>query len=166
MAATVECPRHAGVETALRCSRCETPICPACLTHTPVGARCGDCAQVMRAPVYTHTGTHYLRAMAAALFGGIGMGVIWALILRLFTVGFFSLLVGVALGYVFTKLVELATGGKRGPLMAIFAIAGIGIAWSLMSIITALVLDDLRFALWGLVAAGIGVWFAWRNISA
>ncbi len=157
----VECPRHAGVETALRCSRCETPICPACLTHTPVGARCRDCARVMRAPVYTHTGTHYLRAMGAALFGGVGMGILWAVILLPFTAGFFSLIVGVGLGYVFTRLVELATGGKRGPLMAIFAIVGIVIAWILM-----LVLTDTRFALWGLVAAGVGVWFAWRNLAA
>ena len=166
MPATVDCPQHPGVETALRCSRCETPICPSCLTHTPVGARCRDCARVTRPPVYTHTGTHYLRAMAAAFFGGIGMGLVWALVLLPFTASYFSLLFGVGLGYLFTRLVELATGGKRGPLMAIFAIVGIRIAWLLMFIITALVRDSIYYALWGLLAAGIGVWFAWRNIAA
>ena len=40
-----KCARHPSVETTLRCGRCETPICPRCLVHTPVGARCPDCGQ-------------------------------------------------------------------------------------------------------------------------
>src|SRR4051794_6335365 len=45
---TFRCARHPGVETVLRCGRCETPICPKCLISTPVGARCPTCAQVKR----------------------------------------------------------------------------------------------------------------------
>src|SRR5262245_41825997 len=52
-AAVVQCARHPEVETALRCSRCDTPICPRCLIQTPVGARCRDCARLARSPVYT-----------------------------------------------------------------------------------------------------------------
>ena len=44
----VACARHHNVETYLRCGRCETPICPKCLVHTPVGARCPDCARPTR----------------------------------------------------------------------------------------------------------------------
>ncbi len=33
-----------GVETRLRCSECEAPICPACFVRTPVGLRCRVCA--------------------------------------------------------------------------------------------------------------------------
>ena len=37
------CERH-GTATALRCGRCETPICPRCSVRTEVGQRCTDCA--------------------------------------------------------------------------------------------------------------------------
>ncbi len=160
MPEVVECPRHPGVETALRCSRCESAICPACLVQTPVGARCRDCARVVRAPIYVLSAGHLLRAGTAAVLGGVAMGVLWALILLPFTVGFFSIFIGAGLGYVFTRLLELATGGKRGPAMVAFAAAGIAIAWGLH-----LAFTDLRFALWGLVAAGFGVYFAYQNLS-
>ena len=155
----VECPHHPGVETALRCSRCESAICPACLVHTPVGARCRDCARGS-APSTSSRAGHLLRAGTAAVVGGVVMGVLWTLILLPFTAGFFSLFIGVGLGAVITRLLELATGGKRGPAMVAFAVAGIAIAWGLQ-----LAFTDLRFALWGLVAAGIGVWFAYQNLS-
>src|SRR3954467_2132961 len=45
-----QCPRHRAVETYLRCSRCGVPICPKCLVHTPVGARCPNCGKPDRAP--------------------------------------------------------------------------------------------------------------------
>lgn len=153
------CARHPGVETALRCGRCETPICPSCLVHSPVGARCPDCAQVVKAPMYTLSGGHYARSLAAALVGGVAMGVLWALLLQPFTFGFFSLLVGVALGYAFTRLMQFATGGKRGPLVTTFAAGGIFLAWAVQFL-----LADVRFAIWGLLAAGIGVWFAYQNL--
>ncbi len=159
MPETVECPRHPGVETALRCSRCESPICPSCLVHSPVGARCPDCAPVVRAPMYVLSTGHMARAALAAVVGGLVMGLLWRLILLPFTRGFFAILVGVALGYIFTRLLEFATGGKRGPGMVGFAIGGIVLAWAVL-----VVLGGSVFALWGLVAAGIGVWFAYQNL--
>ena len=155
----VECARHPGVETALRCSRCETPICPSCLIQSPVGARCPDCARVVRAPMYVLSGQNMVRAGLAAGVGGIVMGLLWALTLLPFTRGFFGLIVGVGLGYAFTRLLEFATGGKRGPGMITFAVGGIVLAWAVL-----VVLGGTAFALWGLVAAGIGVWFAYQNL--
>lgn len=38
----VRCPRD-GVDTRLRCSECQSPICPTCLVRTAVGLRCPDC---------------------------------------------------------------------------------------------------------------------------
>lgn len=155
----VECARHPGVETALRCSRCETPICPSCLIQSPVGARCPDCARVVRAPMYVLSGQTMLRAGLAAGVGGIVMGLLWALILLPFTRGFFGLIVGVGLGYAFTRLLEFATGGKRGPGMIAFAMGGIVLALAVL-----VLLGGSQFALWGLIAAGIGVWFAYQNL--
>jgi len=39
------CYRHPGRETGVSCSNCERPICPDCMTPTPVGMRCPECAR-------------------------------------------------------------------------------------------------------------------------
>lgn len=38
------CYRHPDRETRVACSRCERPICPECMTPSPVGMRCPECA--------------------------------------------------------------------------------------------------------------------------
>ncbi|MBI5947581.1 MAG: hypothetical protein HY875_05555 [Chloroflexi bacterium] len=158
MTSVVECPRNPGVETALRCSRCDTPICPKCLIQSPVGARCRDCARLTKSPVYTLSAAHILRAGGAALVGGVVMGLIWAAVLLPFTVGFFSIFVGAGLGWVFTRMMELSTGRKRGPLVMAFAMGGIAIAWGILA------LADFRAAQYGVLAAGIGMYLAYQNL--
>src|SRR5438045_9705541 len=37
--------RHKGRETGVSCSNCGNPICPDCMTATPVGMRCPECAR-------------------------------------------------------------------------------------------------------------------------
>ena len=155
----VECPRDPGVETALRCSRCNTPICPRCMVYSPVGARCRDCARMVRSPVYSLDQLTVIRAASAAIIGGVLMGFIWRLILVPFTVGFFSIFIGAGLGYAFTRLMELATGRKRGPVVAGLAILGIAIAWGMQ-----VAFLGLQFGLYGLVAAGIAVYFAYQSL--
>jgi membrane associated rhomboid family serine protease len=39
------CYRHPGRETGVACSNCGRPICPDCMTTSPVGMRCPDCAR-------------------------------------------------------------------------------------------------------------------------
>ena len=51
------CYRHPRRETGVSCSNCGNPICPDCMTPTPVGMRCPDCAQ-------QRTQTRSLRSMA------------------------------------------------------------------------------------------------------
>ena len=41
----MECYRHPGRETGVSCSNCGRPICPDCMTPTPVGMRCPECAR-------------------------------------------------------------------------------------------------------------------------
>lgn len=38
------CYLHPGVETGVSCSGCGRPICPDCMTASPVGMRCPDCS--------------------------------------------------------------------------------------------------------------------------
>jgi membrane associated rhomboid family serine protease len=48
------CYRHPDRETRVSCSSCGRPICPDCMTPTPVGMRCPECMQqrtkVVRGP--------------------------------------------------------------------------------------------------------------------
>ena len=155
----VECPRDPGVETALRCSRCETPICPRCLVQTPVGARCKNCARVSHSPIYVLSGQHIVRAALASIIGGVIMGLIWGFILLPFTVGFLSIFIGAGLGYAFTRLLELATNRKRGPAVVAFAIVGIMIAWGMQFLFV-----PPRIALYGLVAVGVAIYFAYQKL--
>src|SRR3954470_16137079 len=39
------CYRHPSRETNVSCSNCGRPICPDCMTSTPVGMRCPECAR-------------------------------------------------------------------------------------------------------------------------
>jgi membrane associated rhomboid family serine protease len=39
------CYRHPNRETGVSCSNCGKPICPDCMTSTPVGMRCPDCSK-------------------------------------------------------------------------------------------------------------------------
>ena len=39
------CANHPGVETSLRCNRCNKLICPKCAVRTPIGYRCRECVR-------------------------------------------------------------------------------------------------------------------------
>lgn len=42
---TKTCYRHPDRETGVSCSSCGRPICPDCMTPTPVGMRCPECSR-------------------------------------------------------------------------------------------------------------------------
>ena len=78
------CYRHPKRETGVRCSNCERPICPDCMTSTPVGMRCPECARqstkvrTMRTltgdPVLTYIliGINVIVGIGSLLGGGAG----------------------------------------------------------------------------------------------
>ncbi len=51
------CYRHPDRETGVSCSSCGRPICPDCMTPTPVGMRCPECASQKTRVVRNPTGT-------------------------------------------------------------------------------------------------------------
>jgi hypothetical protein len=60
------CYRHPQVETALRCNRCNKPICPKCARRTPVGFRCPDCIREQENKYYSGGNVDYLIAAVIA----------------------------------------------------------------------------------------------------
>ncbi|HSS04041.1 MAG TPA: rhomboid family intramembrane serine protease [Solirubrobacterales bacterium] len=61
------CYRHPNRETRVSCSNCGRPICPDCMTPTPVGMRCPECARE-RTKVTRGAGEASLFARAPATF--------------------------------------------------------------------------------------------------
>jgi membrane associated rhomboid family serine protease len=55
--ATQACYRHPNRATGVSCSNCGRPICPDCMTPTPVGMRCPECAK-QRTKVHTARTMH------------------------------------------------------------------------------------------------------------
>src|SRR3954452_10536558 len=58
------CYRHPGRETNVQCSNCGRPICPDCMTVTPVGMRCPECARDRTKVTRITPGIHLGRAPA------------------------------------------------------------------------------------------------------
>jgi membrane associated rhomboid family serine protease len=82
------CYRHPSRETAVSCSSCGRPICPDCMTPTPVGMRCPECSaqrtkvQTMRSATSEPRVTVVLIVACAVLFLGTngfsgGSGRLW-----------------------------------------------------------------------------------------
>src|SRR5690606_13195930 len=120
------CARHPSVETALRCGRCETLICPQCLVDTPAGVRGPGGARMRRLPMYNLSPSHYARAigigvLVAALGGVLG----WILPLpdpgRMYLFGMLvALMAGMGAGALTAWGLDRGTGGKRGvPLQVV-----------------------------------------------
>jgi membrane associated rhomboid family serine protease len=74
------CYRHPSRETGVSCSNCGKPICPDCMTTTPVGMRCPDCAgekqkvHTMRSMHVDPIVTYVLIAICVLMFLGAGAG--------------------------------------------------------------------------------------------
>jgi membrane associated rhomboid family serine protease len=60
------CYRHPSRETGVSCSSCGRPICPDCMTPTPVGMRCPECAR-QRTAVRTMSSTRSEPRVTVAL---------------------------------------------------------------------------------------------------
>jgi membrane associated rhomboid family serine protease len=73
------CYRHPDRETGVSCSSCGRPICPECMTPTPVGMRCPECAR-QRTRVVRGAGEASLfsRAPATVLLIAINVAVFLA----------------------------------------------------------------------------------------
>jgi hypothetical protein len=155
------CATHPTVQTALRCSRCEKPICPRCMVQTPVGARCRDCGIAPKSPLERFTPVIYLRMAAVAIGAGLPIGGVWAFAAP-GILGFFSFVVAAGVGYLFGQAIGWASGWRRGLTVQLFAVAGILIAYGMRSVF---IYDELFLDIFGLIALSVACFVAIQNLK-
>ncbi len=114
MSETIYCARHPDTPTNLRCSRCDTPVCPQCLVHAAVGIRCRDCGKGTVPPTYNVPASFLARAIVVAIAVGLAGGLVLGLIVRPLVFGGFLYLAAFAgFGYLMSEAIGLATGRKQ-----------------------------------------------------
>ncbi len=161
----MQCATHPDVETELGCSRCGKAICPRCMMHTPVGARCRECANVRRVPTYNVSGGTLARGIGAAIFTGVAVGVAWWLVTYIaFGFFLFGLMIGLGAGYAVSEAVGAVTNRRAGTPLQTAAAGGVVLAFLVRSAMLVAIdgwaLVQFRTDLSGLIALGIGVVFA------
>jgi hypothetical protein len=162
----MQCETHPSVETELACGKCGKAICPRCLHHTPVGARCRECANLRRLPQYDISVPYFLRAAGAALAVGVVLGGLWGLLIPFGVFFFLGLILGLGVGYAVGEAVSLAANRKVGPVLQGVAAGGVVVAFLVRSAILASsfkgysITDIVTGDLFGLIVVGIGVFVA------
>jgi hypothetical protein len=113
----VPCARHHNIITYLRCGRCGTPICPKCLVHTPVGARCPDCAS----PLRSIGGLVKPWAYPLSLMAGLGVGMFSGIALSLLQFPFLTWIAQMLTGFLVGEVVSAVGNRQRTTGLAIIA---------------------------------------------
>ncbi len=111
------CARHRNVETYLRCAKCGTPICPKCLVHTPVGARCPSCAAPPRSLARRAPLLSYVLSTAA----GLSVGMVAGVVLVVAPFGAFMILPLLLTGFLVGEAMSAAAGRRSGSALAVLA---------------------------------------------
>jgi hypothetical protein len=163
--ATLHCARHPGVETLLRCGRCETPICPRCMVATPVGMRCRECAQVRRPPMYDVTGRYLWRALAAALGLVVAGGFVFNLVVSF--AGRSILLAAILYllaGAVIAEALSAAANRKRGPRLQVIAAVTTVLATQAPTLVGLALTHRLPINLIALLLTAVAAAIAWTRL--
>lgn len=131
MAVVVPCATHPDVETALRCSKCEKPICPRCLVQTPVGARCRECAQLRRLPTFNLSPGLFLRAVGIGIVAALVVGVVWG---SLPFSGFLGLFLGAGAGFLIGEAVSRGANRRRSVYLKVVAALCVALAYAVSEV--------------------------------
>ena len=116
----MKCAAHPSVETNLACGKCGTAICPKCLVHTPVGARCKNCAGLKRLPTYQVATTQYLKAALVGLALALALGIAWGWLRGLVPYfGIFGIFVAAGAGYLIGEAISRSVNLRRGTILQI-----------------------------------------------
>lgn len=163
------CARHPNEETALRCSKCETPICPRCAVYTTVGYRCPDCGKEKSATYTVPIGLLIVGSICGFALGFLS-GYIVPRAIGFFVV-FLGAIVGGILGEALSRLLKrkssavtwvITTMGLFGG--ALFESARNALAVAKEGADAQLVMKTMFSDVWGLVFAGIACIIIWERL--
>lgn len=173
----MQCATHPNIETQIRCSKCEKPICFRCMVETPVGHRCRDCAQLKALPIFTMSPLQIVYACAAAAGLALATGVAWGVIHRYVNIfGFFLIFVAIGIGYVAAEGISRAVNRKRAPFLPWLAGLSVAVGYILGNMFYFLFYDfPFSFAvrhlfeykvggIWGLLSAILAVAIAYTRL--
>lgn len=141
------CANHPNVETSLRCSRCEKPICAKCAVSTPTGYKCKECISGQQKVFSTAVWYDYPLAFGiAALLAAVGaflVNLVWLILV---------ILIAPAAGMIIAEAVRAAVRRRRSLRLWQVMAAGV-IVGCLPFLASAL----LSFSLWAILAQGFYV---------
>ncbi len=163
------CARHPKEETALRCSKCEVPICHKCAIFTTVGYRCPDCGKEKSATYTVPIGLLIIGSICGFVLGFLSGYIIPR------AIGFFVIFLGAVagglLGEILSRLLKrkssiviwiITTMGLFGG--ALFEPARDALAIAKEGADAPLVFKTMFSDVWGLVFAGIACIIVWERL--
>lgn len=124
--AELHCPRHPKTVTNLRCGKCETLICPQCLVHTPVGARCPDCAQLKSLPQFQVQPTVYAKSLGAAFGAALLLGTVWGFVPF---GGFFTFILSMIVGSLISTAINEVSNRRQTTRLKVIAGGAVVLAY-------------------------------------
>ena len=145
------CANHPGVETTLRCNRCEKPICPKCAVLIPTGYRCKECVRGQLKKFDTAEWLDYvLGFITASLLSLLGSWLI-SLVGNIGFIGWFLVVAGApTVGTIIAEVLRRATRRHRSRPLFMTILAGV-----VLGALPILLLHLVRFDLFGLLFQGI-----------
>ena len=156
------CDAHPDIETALRCGKCDKPICPKCMVETPVGARCRECARVSKLPTFQVSGKQILLSSCVGLLIAVAYGFLWGMLSLFVNFIFLNLLLGAGAGFCISEGMSRVINRKRGTKLAVIA-AILVIVSGFASVFTPLGMiysASALFIILDIFAVGIGIYVA------
>ena len=147
----VVCANHPGMETSLRCNRCNKPICVKCAVRTPTGYRCKECVRGQQKTFETAEWYDYVLGFATAGFLGFLASLLAGLVSGISFIGWFLIVIGApTAGIAIAEAVRLVTHKHRSrPLFLTIAAAVV------LGAVPVILFNLIAFNLFGLIFQGI-----------
>ena len=174
----LRCAAHPKTETYLRCGKCEKPICPRCMIHTPVGARCRACAGLRRLPMFDVRPLDLVKGFASAVAASAAGGVVLMYLTAVPGIGFFGFILMALLGYGVGEAASAAARRRRSrtlgwatvlalPVGLVLGRAGffmlVGGAPAALAIPAATAM--LVAPIWSVLLVALAMWIAYQRVT-
>jgi hypothetical protein len=118
---TLYCANHPSIQTALRCNRCEKPICAKCAVLTPTGYRCRDCIGSQQKAFDTALWYDYILAFGVASV----LSLVGSILVTILPFAFLTILIAPLIGTVIGEAVRRATQKRRSRYLILTAMIGV-----------------------------------------